>query len=129
MTVFSHVLKAFLLLIFLFIAYVATAAYFPCSSYPGAYLQAREVGKHISTFQAKNNRLPDFSSQTDVSALGLSAGHFIQPSSESNPYVLEIWPDTARNFTYSVNQGTQFSFDGPWVIYNPVERSITCGHR
>jgi len=129
MEVLSYVLKASFLLAFLFVVYLATTAYFPCTSYPSAYLQAREVGEQISKFRMKNSRLPDFSNQTDVSELALSTGHLIEPISDADSYVLHISPETARNFTYSVNQATQFGFDFPWVIYNPASGSITCGHR
>ena len=129
MTVFSHVLKIIFLLIFLFLLYLATTSYLPCTSYPSAYLQAREIGEKIRTFQNKHKRLPDFSNQADVVALGLNAGHLIQAISDNGSYVIDISPDTAKNFTYSVNQTVQPGFDNPWVTYNPSNESITCGHR
>ncbi|MEO8670674.1 MAG: hypothetical protein ABI411_05115 [Tahibacter sp.] len=139
MKILKRALKGTCVVIFLFLLYVGTITYVPCSSYPFAYLQAQETGGKIEAFRSKYQRLPDFSNRDDVAELGLGTGYFmrpifdggtfIRPISDRGSYTVSIDPSTSRDFTFPFNEGVVASFDTPWVNYNPGNRSITCGHR
>ena len=129
MTIFSHVLKAFFVVIFLLLFYIGTGTYMPCTFYPLAYRQALAIDDSIQPFKHKFGRLPDLSNETDVRALNLAPGYFMTPLDRGKSQSITVIPEGSRDITYTVNQAMQPGFDTPWVDYNLTERSILCGHR